>query len=206
MKILIAEDDSSTRILLQKLLERFGNEVMVAEDGTQAWNLFQKEQSISIVILDWMMPGIEGIELCRKIRDFSKEKSVYIIILTAKEGTDNVIKALEAGADDYITKPFNNGELNARVNVGKRIIELQNSLTNRITELELALSHVNQLQQLLPICSYCKNIRDDKNYWHEVDSYITKHSNTNFTHGICPDCYEKIIKPQIEDLKIRKKE
>jgi sigma-B regulation protein RsbU (phosphoserine phosphatase) len=205
MKILIADDNLSIRTLLQKLLKKIGFQILVAEDGQKAWELLEKEENVPLVILDWMMPNMNGIEFCNKIRNDKSKKSIYIIMLTAQEGKDNAVAALKAGADDFITKPFNNSELNARINAGKRIIELQENLFNRITELEDALSQVKQLQGLLPICSYCKNIRDDKNYWHKVESYISKNTDANFTHSICPKCYENVVKPQIKKLKNEKK-
>jgi sigma-B regulation protein RsbU (phosphoserine phosphatase) len=113
---------------------------------------------------------------------------------------------LEAGADDYLTKPFDPQELRARIKVGERILGLQTSLAERVTELEDALSRVKQLQGLLPICSYCKKIRDDQNYWEQVESYISKHTEAQFSHGICPDCYAQFVTPDIERLAKRKEE
>lgn len=130
----------------------------------------------------------------------------YVIMLTAKSEKQDVVAGLCAGADDYITKPFNRLELHARIKVGIRIAELQKTAADRVVELELALSRVKQLQGLLPICSYCKKVRDDQNYWQQVDSYITKHSEVEFSHGICPDCYVRLVEPQMKKLKAAKLE
>ena len=116
-----------------------------------------------------------------------------MILLTIRGGKANIVQGLESGADDYITKPFDQEELKARVQVGARVVHLQTELAARVTDLEAALDHVKQLQGLLPICCYCKKIRDDRNYWHEVESYITTHSQAKFTHGICPECYQKVV-------------
>ena len=105
---------------------------------------------------------------------------------------------LDAGADDYLAKPFDRNELRARVQVGVRVVELQRHLAEHIKELETALSQVKQLQGILPICSYCKKIRDDQNYWQRVESYISDHSEAEFSHSICPSCYEDVVKPELE--------
>ena len=111
------------------------------------------------------------------------------------------LKGLTAGADDYMTKPFDRAELKARINAGERILRLQAELAARVKELELALANVRLLQGLLPICCYCKKIRNDQNYWQQVDTYIADHSEAQFTHGICPECRDKIVKPELERLK-----
>jgi sigma-B regulation protein RsbU (phosphoserine phosphatase) len=125
----------------------------------------------------------------------------YLILLTAKGGREDLVTGLEAGANDYVTKPFNREELRARVQVGVRMVELQQSLADRVKALEEALARVKQLQGLLPICSYCKKIRDDQNYWQQVESYIAEHSQAQFSHSICPDCYEKLVKPELDQLR-----
>ncbi len=119
-------------------------------------------------------------------------------MLTAKTEKTDIVEGLKAGANDYITKPFDRQELRARVQVGETVVNLQRNLAARVRELEIALGTVKRLQGILPICSYCKQIRDDKNYWQQVDTYIAEHTDTQFSHGICPDCYESVFKAQLE--------
>jgi len=138
------------------------------------------------------MPEMDGVEICREARKLDALKSAYIILLTSRGSKDDIVKGLEAGADDYVTKPFDHGELRARVQVGSRVVHLQSALADRVVELEEAMASVKTLQGLLPICCYCKKIRDDGNYWHRVESYIVGHANVRFSHGICPDCSEKL--------------
>lgn len=194
MRILVVEDDLGSRMLVVKHLERWNYSVISADDGEIAWNLFQSDPEIRMVILDWMMPRVSGIDLCERIRAFedqNQRKRAYVLFLTGKTEKADLVKALKAGADDYVTKPFNQGELQARVEVGNKLIDLEDKLASRIVELELALTHVKKLQGLLPICAYCKRIRDSSDYWHQVEAYIAQHSDVMFTHSICPECMKK---------------
>jgi DNA-binding response OmpR family regulator len=202
MEILIAEDDAVSRRLLELCLLRWGYEVIVAKDGIEALNVLSRENRPPLAILDWMMPGIDGIELCRKIRAKQDLIPTHIILLTARNGKADIVYGLEAGADDYIAKPFDRDELRARIQVGMRLVELQRKLAERVDDLTHALQQVKQLQGLLPICSYCKKIRGDNNYWQQVESYISTHSEAQFSHGICPECFETIVKPEMLNLAI----
>lgn len=205
MKVLIAEDHLDSQRLLETMLRRWGHEVVSTSDGNQAWEALQQQNAPSLLILDIMIPGIDGIEICRRLREKRGASPLYIILLTAKAGREQIVEGLQAGADDYITKPFNVDELRARISVGARVVELQSNLTARVAELENALQSVRQLQGLLPICSYCKSIRDDKNYWQKVETYLAEHSDAQFSHSICPACYDKFVKPELEELAEKKK-
>src|SRR5262245_57109733 len=192
MRILIAEDDPVSRRLLQAALAKWGYDVIVTGNGKEAWQALQSPNAPSLLILDWLMPEMDGVEICRAARKLDALKSAYIILLTSRGSKDDIVKGLEAGADDYVTKPFDHGELRARVQVGSRVVQLQTALADRVAELEEAMASVKTLQGLLPICCYCKKIRDDGNYWHRVESYIAGHANVRFSHGICPECNEKL--------------
>lgn len=200
MKILIAEDDVISRRILEVTLQKWGHEVKVVVDGAQAWELLQREDSPPLAILDWMMPYVDGAEVCRRVRANPRTPPPYLILLTTRESRADVVNGLQAGADDYITKPFDADELRARVNVGARIVQLETHLATRVRELEEALHSVKQLQGLLPICSYCKKVRDDRNYWRQVESYLSEHADVQFSHGICPDCYKAIVEPELQKL------
>ena len=200
MQVLVADDEATSRHLIQTTLEGWGFEVLVAVDGWEALRVLQGSRGPEIAMLDWMMPGIDGLDVCRRMRATMPNAATYIILVTARGGLENVVRGLEAGADDYITKPFDPRELRARLHVGVRIVQLQKALMERFQELEDALKRVKQLQGLLPICSYCKKIRNDRNYWEQVDAYITSHSEAQFSHGVCPDCYEIHLKPQLARL------
>jgi DNA-binding response OmpR family regulator len=200
MRILIAEDEPVSRRLLETTLRKWGYDVIVTCDGHEAHEVLQQEDSPQLAIIDWMMPRMDGVTVCQKIRRLNRSPSVYLILLTALGNKEDIVKGLEAGADDYVTKPFNHQELHARVEVGVRIIELQDKLTLRVKELEEALRQVRQLQGMLPICSYCKKVRTDENYWQQVEEYVSDRSEAIFSHSICPACDDKYIKPQLKEL------
>jgi CheY-like chemotaxis protein len=203
MKILIAEDDRVSRRALEANLLRWGHEVVVACDGAEAWRVLQAEGAPPLAILDWMMPEMDGPEVCRRVRGRPGAELVYLILLTAKAGKTDIVAGLESGANDYITKPFDRDELRARLNTGIRVVELQQALAARVAEVGQALSRVQQLQGLLPICCYCKRIRDDHNYWQQVEAYISAHSQAQFSHAICPQCLEAVVKPELERFQSR---
>lgn len=192
MNILIAEDDAVSRRILEKTLTAWGYDAIVCINGKEAWTVLQGESSPSLAILDIMMPEMDGLEVCRNVRQLMSPTPPYLILLTAMSSKQDVVKGIEAGANDYLSKPFHREELKARLGVGVQMLTLQQDLSNRVKELEKALERVNQLHGMLPICSYCKQIRDDKNYWHKVETYISTHADIKFSHGICPDCFARV--------------
>jgi DNA-binding response OmpR family regulator len=197
MKILVAEDSALSRKILETTLQEPGYELLVACDGEHALELLERPDAPALLILDRIMPGMDGIEVCRKARQSGRPLPHYIILLTSRGEKRDIVEGLEAGADDYVTKPFDEKELRARVQVGVRVLDLQSALAKRATELEEALARVRTLEGLVPICSYCKKIRNDKDFWQEVELYVEQHSRARFSHGICPACYQKIVKPQM---------
>jgi sigma-B regulation protein RsbU (phosphoserine phosphatase) len=191
--VLLADDDKLTLNMLNDTLTRAGYDVITAADGEQAWNKLQQSNA-QVVILDWLMPGMEGVEIVRRASDDPRFANRYFILLTGKSSTEDLVAGLKAGARDYLRKPFEEAELLARVEVGVRVIELQQKLADRVAELERALTQVKRLEGLLPICSYCKRIRNEQDYWERVDAYISQHANVRFSHNICPECYEKHVR------------
>lgn len=197
MRILIADDNNFYRRALQLTLEEWGYEVVTAADGEAAWAVLSGDQAPKLAILDWMMPGLDGPEVCRLARELRRPEPTYLILLTARAQKEDVVYGLDHGADDYLTKPFDRRELESRIRVGQRVIEMQRGLAERVRELEIALGQVKELKGLLPICSYCKKVRDDQNYWKQVESYISEHTDARFSHGICPTCWDHVVTPEL---------
>ena len=197
MRILVAEDDPVTRRILEATLSRLGWDVIPAPDGDAAWRILEKlegKNAPELAVLDWEMPGMDGIEICRQLRATPGFELMYIILLTSRGDKEDLAAGLAAGANDYITKPFDPIELEARVRVGERMVKLQTALAARVVELEDALSHVQRLQGLLPICSYCKMVRNETNYWQQVEAYLTSNSDLRLTHSVCPTCFERVMR------------
>lgn len=196
MKILIAEDDAVSRKMLEGMLKEWGFSVRVACDGEEAWSLLQTTGN-DLAILDWEMPGLDGTELCRRLRQRQPPTPMYLILLTGRDNKADVVAGLEAGANDYVTKPFDRAELRARVSVGRTVSELQATLASRVEELEATLARVKQIQGILRVCSYCRKIHVDGNCWQQMEEYLAKHSEMRFSHGICPSCWQEVIEPQL---------
>jgi CheY-like chemotaxis protein len=201
MKVLIAEDDAISSRVLEARLSKWGYEVVKTSNGHEAYEQLRQKNAPRLAILDWMMPEMDGVEVCKKIRSIPGKESLYIILLTAKSTKENIVEGLDAGADDYLLKPFNDEELRARLQTGVRITRLQSDLATRVIQLEEALSKVKQLQGMLPICTYCKKIRDDGDYWQAVETYIAHHTHAEFTHSVCPACYATHLKPELEKIR-----
>ena len=187
MKILIADDDPLSRELLSSTLKNQGHYVIAAENGQDAWEIFLQRNSIQALITDWLMPHIDGLELCRLVRSLRRPHYTYIILLTNLRGKQKYLQGLDAGADDFMSKPLEPDLLQARLQVAERILELRYEM--------------GQLQSLLPICSYCKKIRDAEDARTSVENFIAEQTGANFTHSICPRCYNNVVQPELQQLK-----
>ncbi len=205
MKVLAVDDDRVTLLTLRRLLEKFGYEALTAANGTEALQLFLDHRP-KMLVTDWMMPEMEGPTVVKTIRAFAESEYTYIIMLTSRQDKDDMMAGMLAGVDEFLTKPIDPDQLRARLRVGKRIMLLQESLGRRVRELEEEREHVKMLQGFLPICSYCKKIRNDENLWSQIEEYISDHqANIQFSHSICPECYDSKVKPMEEAFWAKKK-
>lgn len=187
MKILIADDDPIARTVLDASLRLLGHEPLAATDGEEAWQLFQRERR-RVIVSDWMMPGVDGLELCRRVRAAGGDYVYFILLTNLSDTNENLQLAIDAGVDDFLRKPVDRFDLGLRLRVAQRILEFT--------------QQVQRLEEFLPICSYCKKIRDDKNYWNQLERYINERTGSQFSHAICPDCLESVVKPQLRSLGI----
>ena len=201
MKLLIAEDDAMSQIMLKAMVAKAGYDPILTGDGLSAYEVLSKPDAPKLAILDWMMPGMDGVEVCRKVREIKTSNPPYLILLTSRDNREDIVKGLKSGANDYIVKPYDVEELQVRIGVGRKVVDLQASLAGRIAELQAALAQIKTLQGILPICMYCKKIRDDKQYWQQVESYVSTHTEAQFSHGVCPDCYKKYLQPELDRLR-----
>lgn len=200
LHVLVADDEPVSRTVVGAMLKKAGYLVTVANDGDQAWSQLTSADPPAIALLDWEMPGLNGPEVVSRIRGRDVPTPTYVILLTSRDSSADIVAGLKAGADDYVTKPADQDELIARVNVGARVVQLQSALAERVRSLEEALANVKALQTLLPMCAYCKAIRNDQNYWEKVETYFHDHSGVSFSHSYCPTCYERFVKPQLDAL------
>ncbi len=185
MKIQIVEDDPLAATLLSALLKSLGHEARQAAGGEEAWGQLQQEP-VRVVISDWMMPDLDGLELCKRIRGQGGDYTYFILLSNVSATGENLDQAMGAGVDDFLGKPAKLAELKARLHVAERIL-------NYATQ-------VRQLQEIIPICGYCRKLRDDRNYWSQVEEYIGTQTGSSFSHGVCPDCYDRVLVPQMQKM------
>lgn len=191
MNVLIAEDDDTSLIVLKNLVKRWGYEPRISKNGTEACEILLAKNGPDLAILDCQMPGLNGLDICREVRCARVADPPYLILLTGMDSKKEVVQGLEAGADDYLTKPFHNQELHARLKTGVRLLNMRMRLSERIKQLEDALCSIKLLQGLLPMCAWCKKVRNDSHYWQQVEAYLSENSDLRFTHCICPDCLKR---------------
>ncbi|HLP24590.1 MAG TPA: response regulator [Acidobacteriota bacterium] len=184
MKILLVDDDPIARLHLEAELRALRHEPVTAASGEEALRALASSEA-RVIISDWVMPGVDGLELCRRVR--TSPDYVYFILFSQKEGShQNERAAADAGVDDFLPKPVNSHDLWMRLRVAERIL----GFTRRVHELE----------SILPICGYCKKIRDDQNYWQQIEQYFGERAGTEFSHSVCPDCMRIHIQPQLDRL------
>jgi len=187
MKILIAEDDLISRKLLTTTLKQFGHEVKAFDNGMDAWAAFDASP-VRVIVSDWLMPGVDGLDFCRRVRARMQTEYTYFILLTANvQGKDTYMEAMNAGIDDFLAKPLDRDQIWMRLKVAERILKYATT--------------IQALESMLPICSYCKNVRDDNNYWQQVETYLSNRTGTSFSHSVCPTCYAQKVKPELDRIK-----
>lgn len=201
MRILIADDDPTSRAMLAAVLESSGYTIQIASDGAEAWRVLQAPGAPRLVLLDWVMPRMDGLEVLQHTRAAALDLQPYILMVSSKTDKQEIITGLDSGANDYIMKPFDSDELRTRVAVGRRMVEVQEKLLEKNRELSQALSEIRTLRGIIPICANCKSVRDDQGYWNQVEVYIRDHSEAEFSHGMCPACMKTFYPdlPSVQD-------
>jgi DNA-binding response OmpR family regulator len=174
MKVLIAEDDATSRAVLQGAMLKLGYEVVSADSGVAAWEALLTSGA-RVVVSDWVMPDIDGLELCRRVRALRDRPYTYFILLSGQRVSEaHHAKAMEEGVDDFLLKPLDVDSLRMRLRVGERIV--------RLTE------RVRTLEGILPMCAYCRRIRDEKGGYSNLEEFVSDRTTARFSHGVCPDC------------------
>ena len=205
MNILIIDDDPNARKTLGQILKAKGFEIEEAGAGAEAIAACGAK-FFNLALIDVRLPDISGLEVLKAVRGINED--TIAIMMTGYASLDSSIEAMNKGAFSYITKPVNMDQALIVIEkaLEKQRLSLENKrllkeLARQVTELQSALAQIKTLRGLLPICMYCKKIRDDKQYWQQVEGYISEHSEAQFSHGICPDCYKKYFQPELDKLK-----
>jgi DNA-binding response OmpR family regulator len=197
MKILIAVDNVDVRSWLETKLLDQRDDVVAVGNGRDAWDVLTSADPPQIVLLDWDLPGLGGPKLCRKARSNPLREQPYVILLLNSGHAGDVPSGLEAGADDYLLSPLQPGELDARLAVAHRVMQLQSHVTgqtedlyNSLLENGLNQNEAERFHELLCMCAWCKQVRSDEEGWQRLERYIENQLNVEITHGICPECSE----------------
>ena len=185
MKVLAIEDQPVAALQLMATLRALGHEAELAKDGASAWSRLA-HGGYRVVVSDWRMPGLDGLDFCRMVREHGGDYVYFILISTTKITKESREAALAAGVDDFLAKPVDPDELGMRLHVAERIIGFA--------------TQVKKLESFLPMCGYCKKIRNDGQYWQQIEQYLSERSDTQISHGICPECYDVHIVPQLRQL------
>jgi phosphoserine phosphatase RsbU/P len=189
VKILIAEDEFTTRMMVQVCLETWGYRVESVTNGNDAWAALQKPDAPHIAILDWEMPELNGVEVCRRVKEMDNVTTPYILLLTCRDSKTDIVQGFDAGADDYMTKPFNDDELRARVRVAERLVRTQSSLSESVAELKEVLNQVEMLENSIEVCRDCRKIFSPYDRgWHAFLDVIENGADPRFIIKNCPSC------------------
>lgn len=197
LRILAVDDDAATRLTLSTVIADAGWSPVVVDDPEQAYHLLIGPDAPPIALIDWQMPSLSGLELCRRIRAAAPDARPYIIFVTVNSTSVDIVTGLDAGADGYMTKPIAAIELQARVRAGLRTIALQQDLRSRL-HVAQASAESQRVPELLPMCCYCHRVRDEREQWSTLEQYVMQRDTVRFTHGFCPDCYDDYVRPDME--------
>lgn len=198
-RILVVDDNTANIDVMLAFLEAEGYDLSIAVNGETAIKIARHTRP-DLILLDVMMPGKDGFETCRELKADQVTKDIPVIFVTAKKEVDDIVSGFRSGGVDYIAKPFRQEEVLSRVNTHLQLRRLAIAQEQLIAKLNAALAEVDTLRGLLPICSYCKKIKDEKGAWKKLETYIRTHTQANFSHGICPECLKKTLESDIENL------
>lgn len=200
MKILVVDDSRTQQMALTAILRAEGPwEVVVVSSVSEALDVLRSGTEIDLILMDVVMPEMDGVQGCRLIKSCFDFADIPIIMVTIKRDEETLRQAFDAGAMDYINKPLSRVEVGARVRSALRLKYEMDRRKSREKKLRDALTNVKQLSGLLPICAHCKKIRNDEGYWQQIEQYILEHSEADFSHGVCPECKEKLYAEAFEE-------
>jgi len=205
LTVLVADDLESNRRLIRASIKSEGYNIVEVTNGQEALEFLEKVTVPVVGLVDWEMPELDGLTVCKRARKREFSPPSFLILVTIRDSQADIIAGLQQGANDYIIKPFDYAELLARVKIGAQIVNLQQTLMDQAQELRDALNQIKILTGILPICSYCSKIRDDKNNWEKLDRYVARHSEASFSHGVCPECYREHMIPMLKEAESRSK-
>lgn len=180
MRVVLADDEPFSRAAAELLLRGPGREVAVARGGEEAWGLLRAAPA-QIVISDWAMPGVDGLELCRRLREREaaggREYTYFLLLSATNWGRERFLQAMDAGVDDFLLKPVDPAHLAVRLRAAERLLSY--------------MTRLRDLEGVIPVCSYCRRLRDDQEAYHQMESYFRRNSRLSFSHGICPECLRR---------------
>jgi response regulator RpfG family c-di-GMP phosphodiesterase len=197
-KVLVVDDYEGNVFLSTTLLKTAGYEVLEATSGKECLDAVHNHHP-DLILLDVMLPDMSGVEICRQIKNDKSLKDIFVILASGIQvSSERQAEGLDIGADGYITRPISNKEFLARVQAGERIKRAEDALREKekeqqalISQLKEAIAEIKTLKGCIPICAWCKKIRDDEGCWDQLEAYMSKHTDASFSHGLCPDCFEK---------------
>ncbi len=188
--VLVIDDSPNNLAVIARHLEDNGFEVMIARDGEDG--VIKAARGLpDLILLDIMMPGMDGFETCKRLKSTSDTKEIPVLFMTALDSVEDKLRGFEEGGVDYIVKPFNEHEAVARVKTHLKIRKLQRDLEEKNRRLQQAMNKIKKLEGIIPICSFCKKIRDEEGSWKQLEGYFQEHSEATFSHGLCQECAKK---------------